>query len=1612
MATENKHLAGLDDVEWDELEHAYGTAEDVPDRLRALATGDEDARRDARYWLSGSIHHQGTIYSATAPAVPFLVRLACDPATNDRAWIVRFLADLAVSSPEDYVWSGAPRGRPEGDDDPLAMSYAAVEAALPQIVALLDDADPAVRANAAYTASFFFEHAAKVRDAVRARLASETDPAATASMLMALGVADNYLQDTSSQPLMAARLDAPAPLSTVAAVALCYGTEQGAGADPRALPVLARAFASPGAAWGPFPWFGRRTSPWGDGDVDALAIQHSFKLVPKDEYGKEDGPRAAELVELLFPVLERVGEGSSERERALAEHAMRPLFRMCTPCPAPEHGWTRETLRPRLRRFAEAIARRPFFVSGGLLDVFKENALPDDLEALQEWLGVRPTTPRDAMIAIGERTRSVRDWSGDLGDPAVSNAFVEAVAARPDAVAIAFAMAATAGGHQVGKIDDMSVELTPGPDAAAAMDPVPLRIVEAAAAAHPVRTYAAALDLARAHEAKGPPKSYGRWTTIHTNAMTLLCVAAAAACEPTGREPDPAFDAAIKHEITSAFHWPKVARYLGTLSAQRREAFLMSLVRGGVDFDENLDHVLALLSPSGRVETIERLARSGDFRKAADKLRTWPSTSVLEIVVERIDGTLDQMKNWAKDDIPKQAEGDAQLLAALGLWTYGVLSRAAASPALAFPETFARALAIIDERSSVSSAMRDARAKRDDRGLVPIDDARRWLSGRDRFCKGDGEMLEGTFVLESDRTWAALLSLEDATEFVKHATRLAWEFHVRGRDNLALHERYGDAILPWLRSRLKGKVLYNVPWCVLPCLLAIGNRDALALALDARAVHELLPGQPGAGGGPGAFAHDEVDRGNAPVPEVAPEDARTWLGKSEELDVARSWIARHPTMYGTLATMADGGDVRAEALLRDRAQALGDVVREAVEDALGVAEASRIAARFALPASTLPAEAKAVLDDAETVDEPRGPLWSIAELDEAAQSYDLPLWDNAHYTTGAMRITGFASRHGDTLVVEWISTSPRHDEMVGWAAHAYGPGATNRDASEDLVDAKAEELERIELGGDDYVDGVGLHMTLYGERDAKGESVVGANGWRKVPVPLPMEEQILKVKRALLGMKGDEARADWHLPRSFATPSEEAQAGLRAVTPREAMLVQLCAKHADQMFAFDNYFAAKFGFDGDAKKVFQLTRFAWPAAGELASSSIDVVTMVAALRARKKITRLPGVASSTPEHWIPRCAELRSYEGGDAWPEGESPIAVERPTDGPGASPYWSWLIESRGYPHGAMVMHAAAWNQKGMAEQTVPYLVNATAPAMQVFWPRRTAILWARVVGSAKAKWSADDPKIARAMKDDRMLYAAEARELVASFVGRDLGAPRHVGADFVDVLEALVGGREIVEMFAEAIDDLEGAAWTTDHAALAGAVFELGFVLRRLDAGREDARAKLATLWSDAIRERTNDVARALDLVLHGRAGAERSARTELDYAHVPANERAWARERIVDAAPSRASALLVAVAGDALVDKYMARIATEADPLFVAVQLAKVRGPRAVKALLELYAREPLRGSIEQAFTQTRPDAKEELALALRGPFADAARAMLAAVERVEAQKLDEKYGDHDE
>jgi hypothetical protein len=71
-------LAGVTDVGWNRMKHAYGPATEVPALLRGLTDLDPAARETALDAFYGAVHHQGDVYGCTLAALPFLLRIAAD----------------------------------------------------------------------------------------------------------------------------------------------------------------------------------------------------------------------------------------------------------------------------------------------------------------------------------------------------------------------------------------------------------------------------------------------------------------------------------------------------------------------------------------------------------------------------------------------------------------------------------------------------------------------------------------------------------------------------------------------------------------------------------------------------------------------------------------------------------------------------------------------------------------------------------------------------------------------------------------------------------------------------------------------------------------------------------------------------------------------------------------------------------------------------------------------------------------------------------------------------------------------------------------------------------------------------------------------------------------------------------------------------------------------------------------------------------------------------------------------------------------------------------------------------------------------------------------------
>jgi len=73
-------MLGLDDQKWTVLTHAYGSAGDIPDLLRALTLSPERASGDESepwFTLWSSLCHQDDIYDASYAALPHIVEIAC-----------------------------------------------------------------------------------------------------------------------------------------------------------------------------------------------------------------------------------------------------------------------------------------------------------------------------------------------------------------------------------------------------------------------------------------------------------------------------------------------------------------------------------------------------------------------------------------------------------------------------------------------------------------------------------------------------------------------------------------------------------------------------------------------------------------------------------------------------------------------------------------------------------------------------------------------------------------------------------------------------------------------------------------------------------------------------------------------------------------------------------------------------------------------------------------------------------------------------------------------------------------------------------------------------------------------------------------------------------------------------------------------------------------------------------------------------------------------------------------------------------------------------------------------------------------------------------------------
>lgn len=187
---------GLDQIAWHTLSHAYGEADEVPKWLRALATWDGRDESDAFTELSLSLYHQGTVYSASAYATPFLLELLSNDTSPFTASLLFLLASFAHGDayhrqhfhlyPDERRQDPALQQELAEQIGWVERTHEAVRQGMHLYQTLLAHSEPQIRMHAAYVLAQFREDATTSVPLLQSLILQESDQRVAASMMLSL----------------------------------------------------------------------------------------------------------------------------------------------------------------------------------------------------------------------------------------------------------------------------------------------------------------------------------------------------------------------------------------------------------------------------------------------------------------------------------------------------------------------------------------------------------------------------------------------------------------------------------------------------------------------------------------------------------------------------------------------------------------------------------------------------------------------------------------------------------------------------------------------------------------------------------------------------------------------------------------------------------------------------------------------------------------------------------------------------------------------------------------------------------------------------------------------------------------------------------------------------------------------------------------------------------------------------------------------------------------------------------------------------------------------------------------------------------------------------------
>ena len=193
----------LDTIKWSQVESCYSRSNEIPAAIRGLVSDDAAVRQEAFGTLWSNLEHQGSVYEASALAVPFLLEILARPQSRDKLPLVHLLACLGSKGAHlgaDFQpletrlllhslneEPPIPREAMDNFRTWTEETHQAVREGLSLFLPLLADPDPAMRMEIAFLLSNFKEDHAWLSPLVMIQLREETDESVQCCLLLCLG---------------------------------------------------------------------------------------------------------------------------------------------------------------------------------------------------------------------------------------------------------------------------------------------------------------------------------------------------------------------------------------------------------------------------------------------------------------------------------------------------------------------------------------------------------------------------------------------------------------------------------------------------------------------------------------------------------------------------------------------------------------------------------------------------------------------------------------------------------------------------------------------------------------------------------------------------------------------------------------------------------------------------------------------------------------------------------------------------------------------------------------------------------------------------------------------------------------------------------------------------------------------------------------------------------------------------------------------------------------------------------------------------------------------------------------------------------------------------------